>query len=78
MEPDFTPQLLIKHLYNETTESEKTAIEHALQHNALLMQEFEQLRETKYALDEAGGESPCAMTLHNIMEYSKEQQMESV
>jgi hypothetical protein len=78
MEKDFTPQLLIKHLYNETTEPEKTAVEAALLANAELKNEFEQLQEAKYALDEAGGESPCAMSIHNILQYSKEYHMETV
>ena len=54
MQQNSTNELLVKHLYNETNSEQITAINQALAEDALLQEEFNQLKETKYALDEAG------------------------
>ena len=75
MQQNSTSELLVKHLYNETTDSEATAIEHALANDANLQQEFKQLRATKNALDETDGETPSASTIQKILAFSKEQEL---
>ena len=70
-----TPELLVKHLYHETTQEEASKVESILASDAKLQQEYAQLQETKYALDEADGELPNANVLEKIMEFSKEQEL---
>lgn len=74
MQQIFTSELLVKHLYNETTDSEAAAIENALANDANLQQEFKQLRATKNALDE-DGEAPSTSTIEKILAFSKEQEL---
>lgn len=78
MQRNSTPQLLIKHLYNETTASEASAVFHALQQDELLQQEYARLQEAKFALDDAGGDDPGFSTIRNILRYSEKYQMETV
>lgn len=75
MQQTFTPELLVKHLYNETTPSEASAINHALANDANLQQEFRQLQETKIALDEADGELPGTSVVQRILAFSKKQEL---
>ena len=75
MQQIFTSELLVKQLYNETTNSEATAIENALANDANLQQEFKQLRATKNALDETDGEAPSTSTIQKILAFSKEQEL---
>jgi hypothetical protein len=75
MQQTFTPELLVKHLYNETTPSEASAINHALANDTNLQQEFKQLQETKNALDEADGEAPGAYVIQKILAFSKKQEL---
>ena len=75
MQQTFTPELLVKHLYNETTPSEASAINHALANDMNLQQEFKQLQETKNALDEADGEAPDTSVIQKILAFSKKQEL---
>ena len=75
----FTPQLLIQHLYNETTATEAAAIRHALETDEALQAEFGRFQDVLQALDEeAGGENPSSSTIHAILSYSKQHQAETV
>ena len=78
MEQDFTPQLLIKHLYNETNEAESLSVFQALENDPIVQQEFTQLKEAKQALDESGDNGPGKATIRNILEYSLQQHLETV
>ncbi|MCC6583027.1 MAG: hypothetical protein IT271_04945 [Chitinophagales bacterium] len=70
-----TPELLIKHLYNETNATETGVVDAALAADATLHDEYAQLQETKYALDEADGQAPGASVIEKIMAFSKEQEL---
>jgi hypothetical protein len=78
MQQIFTPELLIKHLYNETTPAEARAIAVALQNNPSLQEEFRHLEETKYRLDESEGGEPGQSTIQKILAYSGQSQMQPV
>lgn len=75
MQPIFTPELLVKHLYNETNEQEAIAINRALATDVTIKQEFTSLQEARYALDEADGEIPGASVIEKIRAFSKEKEL---
>jgi hypothetical protein len=75
MQQNSTNELLVKHLYNETNSEQITALNQALAEDALLQVEFNQLQETKYALDEAGDELPSASVIEKIKAFSKSQEL---
>lgn len=78
MQQIFTPELLIKHLYNETTPAEARAIAVALRNDPSLQEEFRHLKETKYRLDESEGGEPGQSTIQKILVYSGQTQMQPV
>ncbi|MEZ5025514.1 MAG: hypothetical protein R2739_02955 [Chitinophagales bacterium] len=78
MQQIFTPELLVKHLYNETTTKEAEIINEAIAKNATLKQEFNRLQTAKNALNEDDGELPKASTIENILSYSKQQHVSEV
>ncbi len=75
MQQIFTPEILVKHLYNETTLEESALINDALSNDVKLEQEFRQLQETKYALDESEGDEPRSAVSKKILEFSKKQEL---
>ncbi len=75
MQQIFTPELLVKHLYNETTPEEAIAIEDALTTNVALQTVYRQLQATKYALDEEDGGTPPSSVLQKIKAYSVAQSL---
>ncbi len=75
MQQIFTPELLVKHLYNETTSEEATAIEDALTTNVALQTTYKQLQATKYALDEEDGGTPHSSVFQKIKAYSAAQSL---
>ncbi|MBK6273990.1 MAG: hypothetical protein IPF58_04475 [Saprospirales bacterium] len=74
MQQNFTREILVKHLYNETNEHEAKVIETALRNDISLQQEFAQLRHVKNKIDEDGGDSPSNDSIQKILNYSKQQQ----
>ena len=78
MQRDFTPNILTKHLYNETNITEAASIRIALETDVSLQEEFNQLKEAKHALDENGGERPSRAAIRKILDYSRQQQLETV
>lgn len=70
-----TSELLIKHLYNETNAAEADVVDVALAADVNLQQEYTQLQEAKYALDEADGQAPGSAVIEKIMAFSKEQEL---
>ena len=74
MQQNFTREILVKHLYNETNETEANAVEAALKNDSSLQQEFAQLRHVKNKIDEDGGDSPSNDSIQKILNYSKQQQ----
>jgi hypothetical protein len=77
MQTDFTTQLLIKHLYNETTEQEQQVVQEALEQNYSLREEFLQLQEMYRELGGLVEEMPSRRSVRVILEYAHEQ-MEAV
>ena len=70
-----TPDLLVKHLYNETDSEEATLLQHSLENDSKSTETYRQLQEAKAALDEADGETPGNSIIQNILEYSKQQEL---
>ncbi len=73
MQQNFTREILVKHLYNETNETEANAVEAALKNDSSLQQEFAQLRHVKNKIDEDAGDSPSNDSIQKILNYSKQQ-----
>jgi beta-galactosidase GanA len=78
MQQNFTREILVKYLYNETNEVEAKTIETALQNDVSLQQEFAQLRHVKNKIDEDGGDSPSSGSIQKILNYSKQKQTAEV
>lgn len=78
MQKNSTPELLVKHLYNETTNSEAILVNDALKNNIDLQEEFKQMQATKYALDDTDGNEPNKSVIENILNYSKKTTPEMV
>ena len=70
-----TPELLVKHLYNETDAEETIILQNSLENDAKTAESYKQLQEVKNALDEAGGESPANSVIQLILEYSTQQEL---
>jgi len=71
-----TLELLIKHLYHETTQQEAAFLRNELEHDKALAVSYEELQEIKNALDDAGGDRPGAHILRNVVEYSRQYELE--
>lgn len=67
---NFTNNLLVKYIYNETTAAEKFYVEEALNENFELYEEYEALYEAYIGLPKVKF-SPSPDTLSNILQYSK-------
>lgn len=67
----FTPELLVKYLYNETTETETAIVKETFANDVNLQQEFKQLQASKYALDESDGGAPGTSVVQKILAFSK-------
>ncbi len=78
MQQIFTPELLIQHLYNETSPEEAKAIDRALRNHPALQEEFSRLKEAKYQLDESEGDGPGKSVLQKILAYSRQSEMQAV
>lgn len=78
MQQNFTREILVKYLYNETNEVEAKTIETALLNDVSLQQEFAQLRHVKNKIDENGGDSPSSDSIQKILNYSKQKQTAEV
>ncbi len=75
MQPNSTPELLVKHLYNETNTQEANSVKDALANDVNAEQEFSQLQAVKQALDETDGETPSVSVIQKILSFSKEQEL---
>jgi len=75
MTQPFTPELLIKFLYKETTASETLAINEALYNDPDLMAEYEMLQQTQQFLPKIKF-CPSAGALQNILRYSEQTAVE--
>lgn len=69
MTQTFTPDDLLRYLYEDTTTEEKLEIEKALQSDTNLQQQFEQLQEDMQLLDDLALE-PSTGCVNHIMEYA--------
>lgn len=78
MQKNSTLELLVKHLYNETTNSESKFVADTLKSNIDLQEEFIQMQATKYALDDFDGDEPDQSIIANIINYSKKSTPEMV
>lgn len=71
MQKNSTPELLVKHLYNETNVSESELVKISLKNDNMLQEEYTQMQATKFALDDADGSEPNKSVIENILNYSK-------
>lgn len=75
MESIFTPELLVKFLYNETTPAKTLEIKQALLHDVELKQELEQMRFVKHAMEDFGSDNPSPESISAITAYAKQKEM---
>ena len=76
MQKTSTPELLVKHLYNETNVSESELVQIYLKNDNLLQEEYSQMQAVKYALDESGGNEPRKSVIADILNYAKKSSTE--
>jgi hypothetical protein len=67
----FTPEDLVRYLYNETSPETTAAIEAALQEDWTLREKFEVLKASSQTLDKAL-ESPRTEVILNVLNYARE------
>lgn len=67
----FTPEDLVRYLYNETSPEITAAIEAALMEDWTLREKFEVLKSSAQTLDKAL-ESPRTETILNVLNYARE------
>ena len=70
MEQNFTQNLLVKYIYNETTAAEKLHVEEAMNENFELYEEYEALYEAYVGLPKVKF-APSADAISTILNYSK-------
>jgi hypothetical protein len=75
MTQPFTPELLVKFLYKETTASETLQVEDALYNDPDLQAEFENLRQAEQYLPKVKFQ-PSNNTLQKILRYSEQTAVE--
>lgn len=75
MQQNFTPTLLIKYLYKETTASETIAIREALEQDLLLREEFQVLQQAQRQLPKVQF-YPKVSTLQSILQHSRQTALE--
>ena len=73
----FTPNDVIRYLYNETSEEENKAIAQALIIDAELLEIYMQLKQSSEKLDEIE-KNPSENVINNILNYSKSKDLDSV
>lgn len=73
----FTPNDVIRYLYNETSEEENKAIAQALIIDAELLEIYMQLKQSAEKLDEIE-KDPSENVINNILNYSKSKDLDSV
>lgn len=66
-----THDLLVKHLYNETTPDEAEIVLNMLLNHPALHDEYNTLKATISQLNVADAATPSKMVLQNILSYSK-------
>jgi hypothetical protein len=67
----FTPEDLVRYLYNETSPDKTAAIETALQEDWTLREKFEVLKASAQNLDKIT-ESPRTEIILNVLNYARE------
>lgn len=75
MTQPFTPELLIKFLYKETTASETLAVSEALYNDPELMAEYENIQQAHQYLPKVKFR-PSVGALRNILSYSEQTAVE--
>ena len=73
----FTPEELIQYLYKETSPARTAQIEECLQHDWMLREKLEVLKNTMQAID-TPLESPRTEAVMNVLNYARESVSESV
>lgn len=68
----FTPEELVRYLYNEASPATTAAIEEALQNDWTLREKLEVLRQSSRELNRVALESPGPASLKRIMNYARE------
>jgi precorrin-6B methylase 1 len=75
MKQKFTPNHLVKYLYNENTASERLAIDEALTYDANLQEEYNELKAAHQQLSKVRF-SPSSSSIQNILKYSRSTALE--
>ena len=73
----FTPEELIQYLYKETSPARTAQIEEALQHDWMLREKLEVLKNTLQMIDRPL-ESPRTEAVMNVLNYARESVSESL
>lgn len=76
MKQTFTPELLLQFLYKETSLTESLEIAQELEHDLLLLEEYEELQEALRELPNVKF-SPSSNAISRIMKYSEETALEA-
>jgi len=76
MKQNFTPSLIVKYLYNETTAAEAKAVQMLLRENAEARQAYQEMREAQQHLPRVKFNA-SAKTVNNILAYSKQAALEN-
>lgn len=69
---NFTPEVLIQFLYDETSSEQNAAIEKALQYDWNVQEKVNVLRESMNSLDSVPLRQPRRQTIAAIMDYARQ------
>ncbi len=69
---NFTTEILIQYLYGETSPEQTIEIERALQHDWMLHEKLNILRESFNLLDSTSLKKPRKKTISSIMDYARQ------
>lgn len=78
MTKTFTPDDLLRYLYEETTLEETLEIEKALQNDISLQEEYEQMQSDLGLLNEELNYEPSDKCISHIMEYARALNMKAL
>ncbi len=67
---NFTPEEMIRYLYNELNSGQKDCIENELENNWAFREKFNVIKESVKRLNNMKLESPRQNTINEIMEYA--------
>ena len=77
MQKNFTSELLVKHLYHETTTAEKQAINQELISDFMLRERYSELTRAYRELPKVQFK-PSSIAVQNVLNYSKQGMLEEM